>query len=497
MNVNDVHFVNMVRNESAEFLHDTNKYTFEEANIWFQNNDIEFYILYVDEVRVGYFRTSNRTKKSIWIGLDIAVEHRGRGIAHPAYIKFIEYLKDIGIDRCYLAVLEHNTRAIHIYNKLGFKTIHTNFNAAHNCMDYKMMANIGDNIRNIVEYDTHFIIEQCYDVLFEYNNSTVFITGSDGFIGKWLYQIFRIMRSDYKMNIRIIVSDIDTPKISDVNPNDVFIKCDIINIDDVKEICHYIHPDSKLFIFNCAGIANPSSYMKNPIGTLDVSYIGTKNIIDIIAKKYRNLQNIALFSSSEIYGDIDVIPTSEENVGAISTTGNRACYDIGKLVLETLGNIYKEVYPIKIFRPFNLYGPFMEDTRIMPTFLKAIESDQPVTVYGSGLQSRTYCYAIDAMVMILKACIPTVKSGFYNIGNDIPEVSVNKLAKIMLNILPTKSVVNKIDYPDDYPHEEPMRRCPDITKIMKAVDYTPLISLETGIARTFEHNKQKKYDSII
>lgn len=496
MNVNDVQFVNNVRNQSVEFLHDKTEYTLEEANVWFQNNNIEFYILYVDEVRVGYFRTSKRTKKSIWIGLDIATDQRGRGIAYPAYVKFMEYLKDIGIDRCYLAVLGHNERAIHIYNKLGFHIIYSDYNNVHNCLDHKMVVTI-NHASDILNQDTHFIIEQCYDVLKNYNNSTIFITGANGFIGKWLYQVFNTLRSDYKMVIKMIISDVDVPKIQNPHADDSIVKCNIIDAKNVEEIRSYIHPNERLYIFNCAGIANPSSYMKNPIATLDVSYIGTKNIIDIIGNWCRNLQNIALFSSSEIYGDINIIPTSEEKVGTISTTGNRACYDVGKLVLETLGNIYKEVYPIKIFRPFNLYGPFMEDTRIMPTFLNAAECDLPITVYGDGEQSRTYCYASDAMIMILRACIPIVKSGFYNIGNDTPEISVNKLAELMLDILPTESVINKIEYPDDYPHEEPMRRCPDISKISEAVGYLPVVSLSSGIVRTFEHNKQKKHDPII
>lgn len=485
MVIDDIPFFNAVRNQSREFLHDPREYTIEQSREWFITTNPKFYILELDGVPIGYFRTSNSNSYSIYIGLDIAEQYRGRGYAIPAYKMFMDYLVSTGIQQFMLKVLSTNQRAIHIYNKLGFREVSRVFNSERGCNDILMQCHVSDS--------WYIINNLTYTERDAFRHATVLITGCNGFIGVWLMHTFKYLNATCNLNLRVFALDIHESvheSIRDDIPS--FITYHQANISECNlgDITHGWKLD---YIFNCAGIAVPMQYMRMPIQTLDVSYIGTKNVLEFAMQE--SVRSVICFSSSEVYGspEPDAIPTAEDHVGRIHTHSNRSCYDVGKLVLETLCYTYHQQYnvPVKVIRPFNLYGPLMDDTRVVPNFIRRVISDEPVMIYGDGNQTRTYCYIADAIVMILKLCVVGDNGGIYNVGNSNPEINLYQLVDALEEGLGITIGRNRIPYPDDYPDNEPLRRCPDITKVINATKFTPTIPLQVGLKKTYNYFKNK------
>ena len=243
------------------------------------------------------------------------------------------------------------------------------------------------------------------------------------------------------------------------------------------------------YIIHAAGIASPYYYRAKPLETLDVAIAGGRLLLEhakLCGSKF------LFFSSSEIYGDPDPtqVPIKESYRGNVASMGPRACYDESKRVGETLCYIYSHYHNVhtNIIRPFNVYGPGMQekDYRVMPNFASRIKSGLPLTVYGDGSQTRTYCYISDAIVGFLAVLVKGVNGEPYNIGNPKPELSVNELASLMVGSIKTKSTIITTDYPDSYPADEPMRRCPDITKAKRQLGYHPEVDLAEGVKRFIE-----------
>jgi len=242
------------------------------------------------------------------------------------------------------------------------------------------------------------------------------------------------------------------------------------------------------FIIHAAGIASPQYYQKYPLETLEVAITGTKNMLELARGKNAKF---TFFSSSEIYGDPDPknIPTKEEYRGNVSSLGPRVCYDESKRLGETLCYIFSHYFNVKtnIIRPFNFYGPGMQekDFRVLPNFASRIKAKKPLRVYGQGNQTRTYCYITDALTGLLRVILMGLPGGVYNIGNPEPEVSVIKLAQIIKQNISHDIEYEVIDYPDNYPTNDPTRRCPDIEKAKEHLGYSPQVKLEDGLRRFF------------
>jgi UDP-glucuronate decarboxylase len=240
------------------------------------------------------------------------------------------------------------------------------------------------------------------------------------------------------------------------------------------------------FIMHAAGIASPAIYMNHPLEALDVSIVGTRNVLEC-AKKFG--AKVLFFSSSEIYGDPDpqFVPTSETYRGNVSTMGSRACYDEGKRVGETLCHVYHTYFGLHttIVRPFNVFGPGLRETdrRVMPNFASQLKAGLPVTVYGTGLQTRTYCFIDDAISGFFLTLLRGKSGNAYNIGNPDPEINILDLIVLMEEVIDRKIPLNLIAHPDDYPNDEPMRRCPDISKARTELNFQPTIKLKSGIER--------------
>jgi UDP-glucuronate decarboxylase len=201
---------------------------------------------------------------------------------------------------------------------------------------------------------------------------------------------------------------------------------------------------------------------------------------------------LLFFSSSEIYGNPDAahVPTQESYHGNVSCLGARACYDESKRLGETLVRIYAEKFGVRgcIVRPFNVYGPGMQnlDYRVLPNFAAKILAGDPVNIYGTGNQTRTFCYVSDAIRGFLQVLLRGEPGEPYNIGNPEPEISMLELVETIKQALPERKVeYHIIEHPDTYPADEPQRRCPDITKARLQVGYAPRIELEEGLRRFF------------
>lgn len=236
-------------------------------------------------------------------------------------------------------------------------------------------------------------------------------------------------------------------------------------------------------IFHLACPASPVHYQKDELFTINTSYFGTYNVLELA----REINSEVIFTStSEIYGDPVVHPQSESYFGNVNTLGPRSCYDEGKRAAETLCYIYHKKYavPVKIVRIFNTYGPRMSlnDGRVVSNFIVKALRNEPLTVFGSGEQTRAFCYVDDLIEGLLR--IHEYKRNFevFNLGND-NEITVNKLAQMVIQLTGSKShIVFNQSLEDD-----PFRRRPDLTKIKRAIGWEAKINLEEGLKKTIEY----------
>jgi UDP-glucuronate decarboxylase len=321
----------------------------------------------------------------------------------------------------------------------------------------------------------------------EFADRTVLLCGGRGFLGRYLIEVFAHLNESVlrRKPCRLIIVDnlITAGKAGSgkqKRPHVRFLQTDLIKPLLIKEPIH--------FILQAAGIASPYYYRAYPLETLEVATLGTKNALNLARKHGARL---LFFSSSEIYGDPDPkhVPTPESYRGNVACQGPRACYDESKRLGETLCYIYHQKFGTltNSVRPFNVYGPGMQETdyRVLPNFASRIKGDSPLKVYGSGRQTRTFCYVTDAIEGFLRILLRGAPGEAYNIGNPKPEISMLELVKRTERVLgrPVKHTV--VEYPDSYPADEPNRRCPDITKARRQLGYEPRVPLEEGLRRFY------------
>jgi len=203
------------------------------------------------------------------------------------------------------------------------------------------------------------------------------------------------------------------------------------------------------------------------------------------------------FSSSEVYGDPDpnYIPTTESYNGNVPCMGPRANYDESKRLGETYCSVYYDLYkvPVKIIRPFNVYGPGMrlDDFRVIPNFVNSIFKGKPLPVYGAGNHTRTFCYVSDAMAGFFRVLLSDYNGEPFNVGTDKPEISIEYLANVMIKLYGDHIKIQNLEGLNDaYSKGDPKRRCPDLTKIKKLLKYEPKVDLDTGLRRFMDWAKE-------
>jgi UDP-glucuronate decarboxylase len=239
-------------------------------------------------------------------------------------------------------------------------------------------------------------------------------------------------------------------------------------------------------IYHLACPASPKEYQKNPIFTLDTNYLGTKNVLEFALKSNTK---VLLTSTSEVYGDPLVHPQSESYWGNVNPNGIRSCYDEGKRVAETLMIDYHKMHqiPIRIARIFNTYGPLMQkdDGRVVSNFINQALQNEQLTLYGDGMQTRSFCYVSDMVegLVNLMAAADTVTTPV-NIGNPY-EMTIMDIANLIIELTQSKSKIQQLNLPKD----DPKLRNPDISKAKELLNWYPKVSLQEGLNLTISYFK--------
>jgi UDP-glucuronate decarboxylase len=240
-------------------------------------------------------------------------------------------------------------------------------------------------------------------------------------------------------------------------------------------------------IFNFACIASPVKYQAAGIDTLETNFIGTRNLLDIA---HKNSVKIFHASTSEVYGNPSVSPQKESYFGNVNPFGFRSCYDEGKRVAEALMFEYSTRLNvnIRVARIFNTYGPGMAkyDGRVISNFIMQALTNEPVTIYGDGNQTRSFCFVTDLLDGIWKLFESDITSPI-NLGNPM-EYTINEIKDKILQLIPesTSRTSHK-----ELPSDDPIMRRPDITMAQRELSWQPRIELENGLSQTIAYFKQQ------
>ena len=299
---------------------------------------------------------------------------------------------------------------------------------------------------------------------------SILITGGAGFIG---YHLCKKKLEEGKTVI--CVDNLHSGQSDNINllmtyTNFSFYNINIIfpfNIqEDIAEIYHLACP------------ASPKYYQEDDLYTLDTCYKGTENVLNLALKKN---SKVLFTSTSEIYGEPLEHPQNEEYRGNVNTFGPRSCYDEGKRVAESLMYAYKKLgVDIRIVRIFNTYGPNMRinDGRVVTNFISQALSNQPLTIYGDGSQTRSFCY-VDNMVDGLIKLMDSDYGEPLNLGNP-EETTIKELAEMIKELTNSESEIIYKEIPID----DPTRRKPDITKATTILNWYPTTDLTQGLIHT-------------
>lgn len=245
----------------------------------------------------------------------------------------------------------------------------------------------------------------------------------------------------------------------------------------------YIEADR---IFNMACPASPEAYQFNSIKTIKTSTVGMVNILGL-AKRCK--ARVLHASTSEVYGDPHVHPQKEDYWGNVNPIGPRSCYDEGKRVAESLCMNYHLAHrlEVRIVRIFNTYGPRMapDDGRVISNFIMQAIHGEPITIYGDGKQTRSFCFVSDLVEGLVRFMEQNESTGPMNLGNP-SEFSMLELAEKVLQVTGSSSeIVHK-----ELPMDDPKRRCPDISMAKELLGWTPQFNLEQGLKETVNYYRK-------
>ena len=237
-------------------------------------------------------------------------------------------------------------------------------------------------------------------------------------------------------------------------------------------------------IYNLACPAAPGHYQYNPIKTMKTSVLGSMHALGL---GRRVNARVLQASTSEVYGDPDVHPQVESYRGNVNPIGQRSCYDEGKRAAETLMFDYRRVHKmrIKVVRIFNTYGPRMHpfDGRVVSNFIRQAVAGEPLTIYGDGKQSRSFCYVDDLIDGLVSAMNTSDDfTGPVNIGNPV-EFTIRQLAEHVVRLVGGSA---KIEVARPLPQDDPKQRCPDISLARSVLKWEPKVPLEVGLKRTID-----------
>lgn len=308
---------------------------------------------------------------------------------------------------------------------------------------------------------------------------TVLVTGGAGFIGSHLCA--RLAREGFKI---ICMDNLITGKKKNITqlsnkPNFKFIRHDVSNYISIRGNLDYI--------LHFASPASPMDYQIYPIQTLKVGSLGTHNALGLAKAKGATF---VLASTSEVYGDPLVNPQREDYWGNVNCVGPRGVYDEAKRFAEAITLAYHRTHKVdtKIARIFNTFGEKMrkDDGRAIPNFITQALRGRPLTIYGTGFQTRSFCYIEDMVEGIYRLMFSKVY-GPINLGNP-QEISILQAAKLAIKLTKSRSRVSFKSLPKD----DPKVRCPDITQAKKLLGWQPATDLQSGLAKTIDWFKKQR-----
>ncbi|WP_417874233.1 UDP-glucuronic acid decarboxylase family protein [Xanthomarina gelatinilytica] len=311
----------------------------------------------------------------------------------------------------------------------------------------------------------------------------VLITGAAGFLGshlcdKFLDQGFQVIGMD-----NFITGDLKNISHLLEHPHFEFIEHDVTEFVKIEGELHYI--------LHFASPASPIDYLKIPIQTLKVGSLGTHNLLGLAkAKKAR----ILIASTSEVYGDPLVHPQSEDYYGNVNTIGPRGVYDEAKRFQESITMAYHRFHGLetRIVRIFNTYGPRMRlnDGRVIPAFMGQALRGENLTIFGDGLQTRSFCYVSDQVDGIYKLLFSDYAYPV-NIGNP-HEITIKDFADEIIKLTGTHQ---KVIY-KELPKDDPLQRQPDISLAKKLLNWEPKVSREEGMFKTYQYFKSLSTEEL-
>ncbi len=302
----------------------------------------------------------------------------------------------------------------------------------------------------------------------------ILVTGGAGFLGSHLCA--RLVEGGHDV---LCVDNFFTGRKETIHPLLEYRNFELMRHDVTFPL--YVEVDE---IYNLACPASPVHYQFDPVQTNKTSVHGAINMLGLAKRvKARILQA----STSEVYGDPEIHPQPEEYRGRVNTFGPRACYDEGKRCAETLFHDYHQQHglEIRVMRIFNTYGPNMhpDDGRVVSSFIVQALKNEPISIFGDGRQTRSFCYVddmIEGMVRMMGA--PDEVTGPVNVGNP-EEYAIRDLAEKIIELTDSSSELTFHPLPQD----DPLQRCPDITKARDLLGWEPTVSLTQGLQKTIAY----------
>jgi dTDP-glucose 4,6-dehydratase len=311
----------------------------------------------------------------------------------------------------------------------------------------------------------------------------VLITGGAGFLGSHLCDKF--ISEDYEV---IAMDNLITGDLKNIQHLFKLPEFEFYHHDVTK----FVHIPGKVdYILHFASPASPIDYLKIPIQTLKVGSLGTHNLLGLESEKNAR---ILIASTSEVYGDPLIHPQTEEYYGNVNTIGPRGVYDEAKRFQESITMAYHRFHGVetRIARIFNTYGPRMRlnDGRVIPAFIGQALRGEDLTVFGDGMQTRSFCYVDDEVEGLYRLLLSDYTLPV-NIGNP-EEITILDFAKEIVKLTGTEQ---KIVF-KPLPQDDPMQREPDITKAKEILGWEPKISREEGMKKTFEYFKNLSKEEL-
>jgi UDP-glucuronate decarboxylase len=313
---------------------------------------------------------------------------------------------------------------------------------------------------------------------------TILVTGGAGFIGSHLCD--RLIQKGHRV---ICVDNLVSGDFGNIRPLLNHASFEFVR-HDVRDALRIAGPVDR--IYNLACPASPRHYQRDPVATLKTCVLGAYNLLELAKQKDARVLQA---STSEIYGDPEIHPQPESYVGHVNPIGPRACYDEGKRCAETMFFDYHRMHgvPIKVVRIFNTYGPRMleNDGRVVSNFIVQALKDEPITLYGDGSQTRSFCY-IDDLLNGLELMMESADqvTGPCNLGNP-HEVPISEIARLVLARTGSRSRIEHRPLPQD----DPQRRKPVIARALDLLGWRPRVPLDDGLRATIDYFSLKLFMS--